>query len=265
MLPHLQFGGIMLVKTQEAESGHWYQIDGTPAYRIIGSNGVERNTTLRDARKMGLLVSVTTIISQISRPGLELWKQQQVLMAALTLPQYQGESEKEWLERVMRDSRETGKQAAERGTYIHSVIEAFMEGVYMPVVPEYCREIEKALEARFGNKLWIPEKSFGSKLGFGGKVDLSCRSDDISGFTGAVVDAKTTEKDLTDIKHTFDHAMQLAAYRQGLNMPDADCSILYVNALTNQVKIIDIPQPELNLAWDCFVLLLKFFQIKNKL
>ena len=255
----------MLVKSHETESGHYYQIDGSPAYRIIGSNGIERNTTLRDARKMGLLPSVTTIISQLAKPGLEIWKQQQVLLSALTLNRYPMESEVDWLNRVMIDSKETGKQAAERGTYIHSVIEMFMEGIYMPVVPTYCREVENALSARFGGKFWIPEKSFGSKLGFGGKVDLSCRSDDITGFPGAVCDVKTTEKDIESVKTTFDHAMQLAAYRNGLGIPDADCAILYVNALTNQVKLIDIPQPELNLAWDCFVLLLKFFQIKNKL
>jgi hypothetical protein len=42
--------------------GHWYGLDGTPRYTITGKNGKERNTTLRDARVMNLVPSVTTII-----------------------------------------------------------------------------------------------------------------------------------------------------------------------------------------------------------
>jgi hypothetical protein len=34
----------MIIKTHENEAGHWYTKLGEPAYRIIGTNGVERNT-----------------------------------------------------------------------------------------------------------------------------------------------------------------------------------------------------------------------------
>ena len=34
-----------------SESGHWYTQEGEPMYTIIGANGKERNTTLRDAKK----------------------------------------------------------------------------------------------------------------------------------------------------------------------------------------------------------------------
>ena len=69
-----------------AESTHWYTRDGIPRYTIIGANGKERNTTLRDARKEGLIPSVTTILKVASNPVLNQWIQKQVLMAALTLP-----------------------------------------------------------------------------------------------------------------------------------------------------------------------------------
>ena len=45
----------MIVKTADSESGHWYSPDGSPAYRVIGKNGVERNTRLTDARERGLV------------------------------------------------------------------------------------------------------------------------------------------------------------------------------------------------------------------
>ena len=35
----------------KSEAGHWYDHDGKPMYTIVGANGKERNTTLRDAKK----------------------------------------------------------------------------------------------------------------------------------------------------------------------------------------------------------------------
>jgi hypothetical protein len=72
-------------------AGHWYTLDGEPCYTIVGKNGAERNTTLRDARTMALVPSVTTIIRQAAAPALEKWKRDQLLMAALTLPRMPNE------------------------------------------------------------------------------------------------------------------------------------------------------------------------------
>ena len=69
-----------------AESTHWYAKDGTPVYEVPRASGEGmRNTTLRDARKMSLVPSVTTIINIAAKPGLEAWKLNQLLLAALTL------------------------------------------------------------------------------------------------------------------------------------------------------------------------------------
>ncbi len=76
----------MIIKTVDSESGHWYAADGSPAYRIIGKNGKERNTTVKDARERNLVPSVTTVLGLVAKPGLNTWLQQQVLLAALTLP-----------------------------------------------------------------------------------------------------------------------------------------------------------------------------------
>ena len=67
----------MIVKTADSETGHWYTQTGEPAYRIIGKNGVERNTRLTDARERGLVPSVTTITGLLAKPGLNNWLQQQ--------------------------------------------------------------------------------------------------------------------------------------------------------------------------------------------
>lgn len=247
----------MLVKENTSESGHWYLPDGSPAYRIVGKNGKERNSTVKDAREHGLLPSVTTIIGCASKPALDVWKQQQAILSALTLPRLEGESEEDWLSRVVADSKETAKQAAERGTQIHGVIEAFYEGIYIPELPPYVRAVENAINEHFGSQLWISEKSF-AYGGFGGKCDLVAKS-------GFVVDFKTTEKDLDKLDYFFDHQMQLSAYRQGFDMPTARCAIVYVNALQNKAKLIEIPEDDLRIGWECFTHLLAFYRAKNKL
>jgi hypothetical protein len=106
--------------THIAESLHWYTRDGEPAYEVPAAKGGMRPTTLRDARKLNLVPSVTTIIRCAAAPGLELWKANQLMMAALTLPRRDGEAEKDWLSRVVQDSKEQARKAAARGTAIHA-------------------------------------------------------------------------------------------------------------------------------------------------
>jgi len=251
----------MIGKEKVQENGHWYTKDGTPAYTTIGKTG-ERATTLRDARKLGLLPSTTTIIRILSSAGLDTWKQQQVLLAALTLPRLPDEPEADWLKRVMQDSRATGRDAAERGTAIHAIIEGYFEQMYMPEKPAYLENIDKALADAFGNQPWLSEKSFGHPLGFGGKVDLMAKPINGQG-TGFVVDFKTKETDLDKVDVYFEHELQLASYREGLGMPAARCAIVFVNALTNQVKLVEVEQDQLQKGWECFEHLLRVYQIKN--
>jgi hypothetical protein len=193
---------------------------------------------------------------------LDVWKQQQAILAALTLPRLEGESEEDWLSRVVSDSKETAKQAAERGTQIHGVIEAFYEGIYIPELPPYVRAVENAINEHFGSQLWMAEKSF-AYGGFGGKCDLISKSHQKS--DGFVIDFKTTEKDLDKLDYYFDHQMQLSAYRQGFEMPKARCAIVYVNALQNKAKLVEIPEDDLRIGWECFTHLLAFYRAKNKL
>ena len=251
----------MIVKEKVTENGHWYTKDGTPAYTTIGKTG-ERATTLRDARKLGLLPSVTTINGMLSKAGLDTWKQQQVLLAALTLPRLPDEPESEWLSRVMQDSKATGREAAERGTAIHAIIESYFDQVYMPEKPAYLDSIDKALEKAFGSQLWLSEKSFGHPLGFGGKCDLLAKPVNGKG-DGFVVDFKTKDTDLDKVDVYFEHEMQLAAYREGLGVPAARCAIVFVNGTTNQVKLIEIEEQKLQNGWECFQHLLRVYQIKN--
>jgi hypothetical protein len=158
------------------ESGHWYTREGAPAYTVKSAKGEDRPTNLRDARKLNLVPSVTTILGVAAKPGLEIWKQNQVLLAALTLPRQEGESESDWVNRIIEDSKEQGKQAAEFGTAIHAEIQAHFEGrPYSPGFKDYVEGAVAAISSHFNDWEWISEKSFAHELGYGGKCDLFIR------------------------------------------------------------------------------------------
>jgi len=237
-------------------SEHWYDKEGNPAYTIIGVNGKERATTLRDAKKHGYVPSVTTILGLLHKPGLETWKLQNMLLAALTLPREDGESETDWIERVMQDSKATGKEAMDRGSRMHDVLEQFYKSKTTQIWPSYCIEIDRALETHFGTQNWIPEKSFIHLMGFGGKVDLHA--------PGIIVDFKSKEGSLDSVKAYDEQIMQLAAYRNGLNMPNARCVNVYFTE-SGDVKLIEHSEEDLTNAFNCFMYLLGYFKLSKGL
>ena len=192
------------------ESTHWYDREGQPRYTLIGKNGRERGTTLRDAREFGFVPSVTSVLGIAAKPGLENWKIDQALLSALTLPRQEGESLDDFMRRAKQDAKEQAIKAAERGTEIHAYVESgFSQGI-----------LSKAYNAVHGVLVditgledgWIAEDSFCHPAGYGGKIDLYHED-------GWVVDFKTKDnlegKDPAKLVYD-EHAMQLSAYAQGL-------------------------------------------------
>lgn len=254
----------MTEKTYTSEAGHWYTRAGQPCYTVTGKNGKERNTTLRDARTKDLVPSVTTVMKVAAAPGLERWKQQQVLLAAMTLPRKDGETEDDYLDRIMEDSRETGKKAAEEGTRIHAAIQMAFEGKsYGDEYAAYVDAYTAAVTKHFGKHEWICEKSFSHPLGYGGKCDMYAVS--IEGNYGVIIDIKTKEFGPDDDVQGFDeHMMQLAAYRMGLLMPKARCANVFVSRNNpGVVKVVEWAAEDLEKGWKMFTRLLDFWQIKN--
>lgn len=116
-------------------SSHWYCKDGTTAY----------GATLKEAREMGYLPSVTTIDKVIVNEGLEIWKIRQAVMSALTLDRkvdckikdWDGfypvdekdlcvESDADYIARILDDSRQQARKAAKLGSVIHKLAERYI-------------------------------------------------------------------------------------------------------------------------------------------
>ena len=245
-----------------AESGHWYTRAGEPAYEVPNkSKGGMRPTTVRDAKALDLVPSVTTITSLAAKPGLDIWKQRQVLLAALTLPRIDGEDVDAFAVRVAADSREQAKKAAERGTAIHAAIEQSFRG---EPFAEECRpwvlRVRDALATRFYPASWAPERSFAAALGYGGKVDLWSSVGD-----GIVLDFKTKDGDLAGGIQVYDEQyMQLAAYRVGLGLPLARCANVFISRDEPIVMVKEHSQADLERGWAQFYCLLCFWHATHE-
>ena len=253
------------------ESGHWYQRDGSPCYTMTGKNGKERNTTLRDARTMDLLPSVTTIMREANKPGLNNWLVDQAILAALTLAREENESDKSYLARVKKDAAEHGKQAAEKGTHIHGVVERGLSGETVPIQDAIFVELAKAeLDKECPNVIWSHEKSFAADR-FAGKCDLHGEDEDIE-FSEApdenqfVLDIKTNEKPVDKAVLYDEHYMQLAAYSVGLFDGElVQCGILFINHRDMESKIVWADAHKLNKGWEMFKALTDFWYAKTQL
>ena len=238
-----------------SEAGHWYNQHGEPCYTICGANGKMRNTTLRDARKHGFVPSVTTILGVADKPALTAWKVDQALMAALTLPRVDGESLDDFKKRAAMDAKQQAIDAADEGTRIHGAIEASYRGEDVPLqYVETVSAVRKAVSEAFPNNNWLPEKSFCSPMGYGGKVDLHSPC--------VVADFKTKEFGPGDKVIAYDEQiMQLDAYRHGLGYPAATMANVYVSR-THPGEVRVIVHEDGN-HFERFTLLLQYWKLSK--
>jgi hypothetical protein len=179
-------------------------------------------------------------------------------MAALTMPRVEGETEQEYIARIIRDSKEQGQKAAEEGTRIHGAIEQhYLTGTHPIEYGTHVVAVVTAVEERFGKQEWIAEKSFGTDL-YGGKVDLHAEN--------LVIDFKTKEFTEDKLPEAYDeNVIQLAAYRAGLGYYEARCANVFVSRnVPGLVHIVEHDEEALERGWNMYShLLLLWMNLKR--
>ena len=217
------------MKKYKSEAGHWYSPEGEPMYTIIGTNGKERNTTLRDAKNLKLVPSVTTIINIVAKPSLENWKITQALEASLNVNQ----DDPEYINKCKYAGREVGMKAAKQGTKIHAMIE---KGFLSGTKTKPYKVIKSWLDENFPNENWIAEDSFCANEGYGGKIDLYSKS-------GIFIDFKTKDnlfgKDPAKLVYD-EHGMQLSAYAQGCNIENPERISIFVDRADTELVLTHV-------------------------
>lgn len=206
--------------------GHYYDINGRACHTVIGKNGNERATTLRDARERRLFKSVTTVMNVLDKPALTAWKIEQALITAwddgMSWSQYQNQDE--FLSAMRLATEQRLKEKPDLGTAIHAAIEAWARGETFAVEYEPYVYAARSALATLGVPLnvWRSEHAFcWPALGYAGTVDMHCdymgrrivldwKS---KGFTRC--DSKGKERRAEDVTWP-EMIMQLAAYGRGL-------------------------------------------------
>lgn len=191
--------------------GHWYYPDGRTAYEMPKKDGSGmRKTTLADARKLGLYPSVTTILKILHKEALVNWLCEQTALAVLTTPRLADEADDAFVYRVLHTERQQDQEAQvarDKGTDIHSAIEAHFTG--NPVPPEMEQYVRPAINAliEFGGLPSSEVILIGS--GYAGRTDLVQDCDDC----WRIWDFKSA-KNLPEKGAWSDHKLQLSAYAQ---------------------------------------------------
>ncbi len=159
------------MKFKVNESSHWYDQEGSPCYEVSRKDGRGmRPTTLADAKKLGLVPSVTSVMSIRAKPQVEVWKQNHILETVCknyNIPKppirdlarafkseiiydWYDESYLEnimiWKNYVIKQTEEVLNSAAKRGTQIHDQLEKFFLGKKVPAkYSKYINAVNKEL------------------------------------------------------------------------------------------------------------------------
>lgn len=274
----------MAVLTKPKSNGsHWYTEKGIAMHEVPTVDGQStKSTTLKEARILGLYPSVTNILSNIRKPQLEKWGNQQVAKASLTVTKKSGESDEYWINRVIDKAFEQVDQAADVGSKFHDVLRNWIVGddvssqlqetVVFPTTG-HRHKIESCLVGAFnfihekGITIKDPESVVvNTKHGFAGTVDSPYYTEKSFG----VMDFKSRKTKPNRKVYAYDGQLeQIAAYGAtywgeenlgkcwGLNM--------YISTTeAGRVDLIIYKPEELITAFRKFCLLCEVWRIDNR-
>lgn len=191
---------------------HFYYPDGNPCFEVECKSkpGTMRPTNVSDARKLGLVASVTTIISYRAKPELDQWKQEQAVMAALTLSRAPGETDADFCKRIIKDSQEESFKAADKGSVIHDYIEKRISGKEVPTLESDLKVLLPAIDSFIANSHFEGQAELHLACPqYAGTIDF------LGKFRGipCILDFKTkSTKPGEKIKPYYEWLLQLAAY-----------------------------------------------------
>lgn len=263
--------------------GHYYYRSGDTAYTVPYADGRPgKETTIVDARRLGLVPSVTEVLKVAPSFGLLRWKEgKHAIAGAENAHLRDSMTERQWLAMVRKEASQKEEEAADIGTILHDIIEAMVNNDPLPNI-EFPIDNAGDFFAGFcewwGGAFFEPiytELPFAHPLGFGGKIDL-CAVD--SSGRDVILDWKTKDtigKKLRYLVYEDSNPVQLRAYLEGYKHYCAMTHNMYVNdpRLINVIVSRDEPgriemweweEEEFDRYWSRFTGLLQAWKAGNK-
>lgn len=200
------------------QRAHWYWPDARPCFSVPSKGtGEARPTTLRDARELGLLPSVTTILRVLNKPDLNNWIVEQACLAVLTSPRPAEEALDAFVKRVLHEEKHQDQErdaAADLGTRIHAAISAAFTKDN-PIDLRLLAYTQPVLEYLSQWKAIVASEMVCVGKGYAGTIDLIAKHPYESELHD-LFDFKTTRR-LPEKGSYPEHRLQLAAYAQAID------------------------------------------------
>ena len=218
-----------------ADDPHWYDVDGVPVPSVVSASGsletaTRRPTTLSDARELGLLPSVADIVEVVRRPEVELWTQALGVVAARDLARRAGESEDEFVKRVMAEARSRSLAAVRFGAALRRGAERVAKLLDVdPADPlaAWLNLFRDWFRASCARLLYVGKPLVNRRLGYAGRGDFLMEHK-VHGLT--LVDLRAqgvTERAGPSAYRSWGY--EVAAYREAL-VEKPVCMTLVVNS-----------------------------------
>jgi len=268
------------------ESGHWYDKDGKPCHTQptkAGAKSATRATNITDARKHKLLPSVSGITGMMANPILDRYRQRRVAEEAFARPPIGHESKDEYVRYLLDKAGEQTRDAADLGTEIHALLEAWGKGT--PIDPVHTLTFPSTGERVPATVVIAPVVKLIADLGlqprghecvvvnarhgYAGTTDLPWATKDYYGIMD-FKSAKTTPGEPIAPRQVY--GMQIAAYVAAYWGADADCPIgdkavgynLYISTTEpGRVELVSYESTELRAEWEAFQACLTLWRHKN--
>ncbi len=244
---------------------HFYKLDGTPCHTQPNKSkpGEFRPSTIADAKRLGLLPSVSTITKVLHAPGLETYKMKEVAKQCFANPAHPGEEEEQYVRAMVEKSSEDAAGAANTGVVIHSALEAHFRNEPCPVetieighmvyhIDTFIQPAIKLIQEH-GWEIVASEKVLvNAKEGYAGTTDLIIKTRD--GEVGIADFKSKRSKPGKKIEPSETHPCQIAAY----SMAHWGClgfgANVYISTTEpGRVEIIPYSHKELHESWLAFL------------
>jgi hypothetical protein len=254
-----------ILSKPQSKSGHWYDVNGNPFHTMTTADGSgTRATTIKDAKRLGLIPSVTSILQVLAKPGLESWKLDQVVLACLKNAKQPDEGVDYYCRRVRDAAFEQVEDAADVGSDIHAALDLATDGqeydnkdVIVNGVPVSLSVfVEPVVSWINASGLTIVEREIqlvNKAEGFAGTSDVFFRY----GKNGiGILDYKTKKTVPGKAVGAYDeNAMQLAAYAATYYGPEALGSVQAANIVVSRTepgRVDVVKHKDLSGAWETF-------------
>lgn len=253
---------------------HWYDKTGKACHTQPTKKGAKnptRPTNITDARQLGLLPSITTIMGVVDNPALNRWRQTKIVEWCFAATPGPEETLEQFTAVALEKAFEEVADAADLGTQTHANIEAYSRGEPMPHQGQPF-ELAWAGLLRFEAAGYKVDKSEVSVVcpqhGYAGTTDCAVTRGEKCGIVDFKTIRTTPGKPLSN---RFAHLPQISAYHVaywcngGIITDNGFGANVYISTTEpGRVEVVEYTAQEMRDAFDMFLSAANIWRYANK-